>query len=161
MEMRNSGSTYSMSKRFLSYRKCPTGFAADPASHSMCTWGFCLRVNLLRREADHSPQSDTEVKNEWGYTSTPLICLHDVSSQKYSAFQVTFVKCTIAIWGSQMWLYFGFVAIANKQLVVVRWNLISNKHVYTLRMKYCLCSKNYRQESHANLQVIFCQYNVR
>jgi hypothetical protein len=28
-------------------------------------------VKRLGREADHSPQSSTEVKNEWSYTSTP------------------------------------------------------------------------------------------
>jgi hypothetical protein len=27
-------------------------------------------------EADHSPASSTEVKNEWRCTSTPPICLH-------------------------------------------------------------------------------------
>jgi len=37
---------------------------------------------------------------------------------------------------------------------------ISNEHVYTLRAKYCVCSKNCRQEGHAILQVIFCKYNV-
>jgi hypothetical protein len=33
-------------------------------------------VKLAEREADHSPQSGTEVKNMWRYTSTPLTCLH-------------------------------------------------------------------------------------
>jgi len=48
---------------------------------------FSLRVMLLKREADHSPQSSTEVKNEWSYTSTPLLCLHGVCGQKYSVFR--------------------------------------------------------------------------
>jgi hypothetical protein len=30
------------------------------------------------READHSPPSNVEVKNAWGYTSTPLTRLHGV-----------------------------------------------------------------------------------
>jgi len=33
-------------------------------------------VKLAEREADHSPQSGTEVKNKWRNTSTPLTCLH-------------------------------------------------------------------------------------
>ena len=57
---------------------------------SQCVPGaFSSPVKLLKREADHSPQSSTHVKNEWSYTSTPLICLHGVSSQKYSVFRVT------------------------------------------------------------------------
>jgi hypothetical protein len=31
---------------------------------------FSPEVKRLQREADHSPPSDTEVKNAWGYTST-------------------------------------------------------------------------------------------
>jgi hypothetical protein len=30
------------------------------------------------READHSPPCNSEVKNEWSYTSTTPICLHGV-----------------------------------------------------------------------------------
>jgi hypothetical protein len=37
------------------------------------------------READHSPSSSAEVKNEWSYTSTPLIFLH-VVDRKTSSF---------------------------------------------------------------------------
>jgi hypothetical protein len=36
---------------------------------------FCPR---LGREANHSPPSNDEVKNEWSYTSTPPISLHRV-----------------------------------------------------------------------------------
>jgi hypothetical protein len=37
-----------------------------------------LSVGVKRpgREADHSPPSSVEVKNEWSYTSTPPVCLH-------------------------------------------------------------------------------------
>jgi len=36
-------------------------------------------VNLKRprREADHTPTSNAEVKNEWNYISTPPLHLHD------------------------------------------------------------------------------------
>ena len=37
-----------------------------------------LMVNRIGREADHSPASSTEAKNERSYTSTHAICLHGV-----------------------------------------------------------------------------------
>jgi hypothetical protein len=37
-----------------------------------------LRVKRPVREADHSPPSSVEVKNEWSYTSTLPIHLHGV-----------------------------------------------------------------------------------
>jgi hypothetical protein len=33
--------------------------------------GFYTRLKYLGREANHSPLSSFEVKNEWSYTSTP------------------------------------------------------------------------------------------
>jgi hypothetical protein len=42
-----------------------------------------LVIKRPGREADHSPPSSAEVKNAWGYTSTPPIRLHGmVLSQK-------------------------------------------------------------------------------
>jgi hypothetical protein len=35
-------------------------------------------VKLLEREAGHSPQPSSEVKNPWNYTSTPPIGRHGV-----------------------------------------------------------------------------------
>jgi hypothetical protein len=37
-----------------------------------------LGVKRPGREADHSPPSSAEIKNEWSYTSTPPTCLHGV-----------------------------------------------------------------------------------
>jgi hypothetical protein len=37
-----------------------------------------LGVKRQRREADHSPPSSAQVRNEWSYTSTPAIRLHVV-----------------------------------------------------------------------------------
>jgi len=37
------------------------------------------RGKPLRSEADHSPPSSTEIKNEWGYTLSPLY-----ASRRYS-----------------------------------------------------------------------------
>jgi hypothetical protein len=39
---------------------------------------FPWRVKRPRSEADHSPPSSAEVKNEWSYTSIPPIRLHGV-----------------------------------------------------------------------------------
>jgi len=35
-----------------------------------------LGLKQLGHEADHSPPSSANVKNVWGHTSTPPICLH-------------------------------------------------------------------------------------
>jgi hypothetical protein len=37
-----------------------------------------LRINRPGRDADHSPPSSAEVKNEWMSTSALPICLHSV-----------------------------------------------------------------------------------
>jgi hypothetical protein len=39
---------------------------------------WVLGVKQPKHEADHSPPSSTELKNMWGYTSTPPICFHGV-----------------------------------------------------------------------------------
>ena len=41
------------------------------SSGSQCAW-----VKRSAREADHSPSSSAEVKNEWSYTAAPSCCLH-------------------------------------------------------------------------------------
>jgi hypothetical protein len=40
--------------------------------------GLFPGVKQPRCEADHSPQSSAEVKNEWRYTYTLCLCLHGV-----------------------------------------------------------------------------------
>jgi len=32
----------------------------------------------VKRKADHSPPSSAEIKDVWGYTSTPPVRLHDL-----------------------------------------------------------------------------------
>jgi hypothetical protein len=54
------------------------GSGAHPASYPMDTGGSFPGVKRPGREADHSPPSSAEVKNEWSYTSTPPIRLHGV-----------------------------------------------------------------------------------
>jgi hypothetical protein len=41
------------------------------------------RVKRLGCEIDRSPPSSAEVKNEWGYTHTPPICLHGEDRGNY------------------------------------------------------------------------------
>jgi hypothetical protein len=38
--------------------------------------GSFQRIKRPWREADHSPQSTAEVKNQWNYMSAPAVCLH-------------------------------------------------------------------------------------
>jgi hypothetical protein len=56
----------------------PTGSGTHPASYTMGTRYFSLRVKCPGREADHSPPSSVEVKNTWSYTYTTPIRLHSV-----------------------------------------------------------------------------------
>jgi hypothetical protein len=39
------------------------------------------RVKQPEREVDHSPPCSAEVKNEWSYTSSPIICVHGVDTK--------------------------------------------------------------------------------
>jgi hypothetical protein len=41
-------------------------------------WALSLGVKRPKHEADHSPPSSAEVKNEWSYTSNPPIRFHGV-----------------------------------------------------------------------------------
>jgi len=54
---------------------CPiiqTGSGARPAPCPMGRGDSLPRVKRPEREADHSPPYNVEVKNVWGYTSTPM-----------------------------------------------------------------------------------------
>ena len=48
-----------------------TGWGASPVSHFVGARNFTPLVKLLFHEADHSPPSSAEVKNEWIHTPTP------------------------------------------------------------------------------------------
>jgi hypothetical protein len=54
-----------------------------PASYSMGTRHSLLGVNWQRWEADCSSPSSAQVKNEWGYVSTPPICLQEMYSDNF------------------------------------------------------------------------------
>ena len=68
-----------MDKRFFSSSEIiQTGSGAHPASLFNRYQGLFPGVRRPERDADHSPPSNAEVKNEWGYSSTPPICFHGV-----------------------------------------------------------------------------------
>jgi hypothetical protein len=41
-------------------------------------------VKQLEYEADHSPASNAEVKNEWSYTSAPSVCIHNTDRNNFT-----------------------------------------------------------------------------
>jgi len=68
-------------------RKVHTGSGDNPLPPSFLFTGFLvsfLGIKNLEYEADHSPPTNTEVKNEWSYTSTPATCLHAMHRVSFS-----------------------------------------------------------------------------
>jgi hypothetical protein len=56
----------------LSLRRCvQIGFGAHPASYPTDTVSLSSVIKRPGRQVDHSFLSSSEVKNAWGYTSTP------------------------------------------------------------------------------------------
>jgi hypothetical protein len=51
---------------------------AHPASYSLGTGVLLLGINQPQHEANHSPPSSLEVKNEWSCTSASPICLYGI-----------------------------------------------------------------------------------
>jgi len=58
-----------------------------------------LGVRWLGHEADHSPTSTNELKNEWRCTYTP-ICLHGIKRDNFT-FTLDFLMCVIC--GNEDW----------------------------------------------------------
>jgi hypothetical protein len=56
---------------FSLHHRVQNGSGAHSASYTMGTRRSFPGVKRLVREADHSPPSSAEIKNEWSYTSTP------------------------------------------------------------------------------------------
>lgn len=54
-----------------------TGPGPHPASYPVCTGVCFFGVEQAVFQVDHLPLSFADVKNEWRYTSTGPICLHD------------------------------------------------------------------------------------
>jgi hypothetical protein len=60
-------------KDFSIIHSVQTGSEANPASYSMGTKGSVPGVKQSRREADHSPRSTAEVKNEGAIPPLPHV----------------------------------------------------------------------------------------
>jgi hypothetical protein len=65
-------------ENFSLHHRVQNGPGGHPASYPMGTGVISLRVKRPGREADRSPSSSVEVKNECSYTSTHPIRLHGV-----------------------------------------------------------------------------------
>jgi hypothetical protein len=59
-------------KRYFFLQILQTGFGAHPVAFSGVPRAVALDVKQPRREADHLPPYNAEVKNEWNYTSNPV-----------------------------------------------------------------------------------------
>jgi len=69
-QMTDRGSICGRSNRLFSSPKRPERLWRPPRLHSAGIEGFFLEVKWPGREADYSPPSSTEVKNDWNYTFT-------------------------------------------------------------------------------------------
>lgn len=72
-------SVHGSDSKILLLFKYPDTLGAHSASHSMGTAGSFLMVQQSGHENDHTPLSNSDIKNEWRDTSTPLICLHSMT----------------------------------------------------------------------------------
>ena len=61
-----------------------TNSGTHQAPYSIGTWVLSRPVKRPGCEVDHLPLSTAEVKNEWSYTSTSLVCLHGVYRNKFT-----------------------------------------------------------------------------
>ena len=60
-----------------------------------------MKVKLPVHEAGHSPPPSAEVKNEWSYTSAPLICFHSVDRENLPSL---FCRFVLGAGGSGGWV---------------------------------------------------------
>jgi hypothetical protein len=74
-----------MGKRFIVSPKCPD-WSWDPPSQVFIGYlGYFAGVKQPECEVNHLPPSSAEVKNEWNYTTTTLICLLDVNMENFTS----------------------------------------------------------------------------
>ena len=77
------GSNPTRDKGVFSAQRRPEQFWGHPASYLMGT-GTLFWVKQMGHEVNHLYPSGTEVKHEWNYTSTHLICLHGVYRDNFT-----------------------------------------------------------------------------
>jgi hypothetical protein len=61
----------------------------------MGTRGILPGSKVARHEADHSPPSSTEIKNDWSYDSTPPIYLHGMHRGNFAFYFIILIVLTI------------------------------------------------------------------
>jgi hypothetical protein len=83
---------------FLSSITFPTG--SGPSAPPPPFHGYpCSFPAVTHLDSDvHSPHSITEVKNEWNYTSTLSVCLHEVTGNSFTLFfSLSTMPCTDSV----------------------------------------------------------------
>ena len=89
-----SGLNSGKGKRYSFSYSVQTSFEAPPDCVPRVTWGCYLQFNwnwdflpgVMRpeREVNHSPPSNTEVKNKWSKTFNSPKCLHGVDREDFT-----------------------------------------------------------------------------
>lgn len=79
-------------KIFLSSPKHPDRPWGPPSLLFSGYWGFCPEVKRQGREANLSPQSSAEIKDNWNCNSAPFICLCDVSKKNIVFYPLSFIS---------------------------------------------------------------------
>lgn len=70
-------------KKFFCFPKRPDRLKGSPSLLFGGYLGFLQSLKRAGFDADHLPPPNAAVKNEWSYTSSPLISLHDVDRQLF------------------------------------------------------------------------------
>jgi hypothetical protein len=88
-----------------------------------------LGVKRPEREADHLPPSSAEVKNEWSYTSTPLIRFYGSATKHRDNFNFTFYVCRSKVFENRLLRVFG----PKREGVAGGWREFHNEKLYSIR----------------------------
>jgi len=70
----------------------------------MCTGVNFPEIKQPGRDVDNTPPSSAEIKNEWSYTSTPLICHHGADGDNF-AFTYVSHTCVVSAAGKASNVY--------------------------------------------------------
>ena len=79
-------------------------------------------IKWPERQVDHSPPSGAEVRNEWSYTSTPLLYLNGVERENITSY-FTLISS---------WMQFVFVSVVSKHLNFATFAEFYSFHIVVL-----------------------------